>query len=224
MNKQLILNNPECFQHWLSGGELQYFHSSREEWTIVKSTNLDTECIWNWNGVFGVAQASTMVINDEYVEFRKALIEGITVQTDIGATGTWVDCDKSQYHLADGFTADLHHYRIKPNEPTFEIGDWITNHSRLVGRVTNVAADFIHFTDTSGTTDRSLYLLDDKQFHNDVNLWQPQPNELCIFWDDDADIYQIAKYGLTDYNSKSQIIYNSITFDNVAPYQGKLPT
>ena len=70
------------------------------------------------------------IINDEFVEIRKALAEGKTVQYNFGNHGInkkdfpnkWKDLDILIGILAD--KASPKNYRIKPEEPKVKIGDW----------------------------------------------------------------------------------------------------
>ena len=84
--------------------------------------------VWeDWeNGLIG----DFIIINDEYVEFRKALAEGKTVQYNFGSFGlhkhyfpnVWKDLNLSIGILSD--RAHPENYRIKP-EPIFKTGDWV---------------------------------------------------------------------------------------------------
>lgn len=67
MNKELILKYKTEFDHWLNGGKLR--HKAYGKWE-------QTNNIWSCR----TADIAAVVIDDEYVEFRKALAEGKVVQ------------------------------------------------------------------------------------------------------------------------------------------------
>lgn len=67
MNKELILKYKTEFDHWLNGGKLR--HKAYGKWE-------QTNNIWSCR----TADIAAVVIDDEYVEFRKALAEGKTIQ------------------------------------------------------------------------------------------------------------------------------------------------
>ena len=65
------------------------------------------------------------------------------------------------------------------------------------------------------------YFFDDS---GDIQPWEPEPGELCIFWDTGDEVFTIAPYGFCNYGTEAQIDYISSDFDNVAPFTGTLPT
>ena len=67
MNKELILKYKTEFDHWLNGGKLR--HKAYGKWE-------QTNNIWSCR----TADIAAVVIDDMYVEFRKALAEGKTIQ------------------------------------------------------------------------------------------------------------------------------------------------
>lgn len=67
MNKELILKYKTEFDHWLNGGKLR--HKAYGKWE-------QTNNIWSCR----TADIAAVVIDDQYVEFRKALAEGKVVQ------------------------------------------------------------------------------------------------------------------------------------------------
>lgn len=67
MNKELILKYKTEFDHWLNGGKLR--HKAYGKWE-------QTNNIWSCR----TADIAAVVIDDQYVEFRKALAEGKTIQ------------------------------------------------------------------------------------------------------------------------------------------------
>ena len=114
MNKELIKTYKTEFDHWLNGGEVLFF---TWKWYNSKDNPKTTFNHRNPNDV------KYYVINDEFVEIRKALVEHKTIQYNFGNYGidrkdfpnTWKDLDQSIGILAD--RACPENYRIK-SEPT----------------------------------------------------------------------------------------------------------
>ena len=64
------------------------------------------------------------IINDEFVEFRKALAEGKTIQMYCKYDDVppfWDDM--TEVIKSIGFVMTKDNYRIKPEEPKFKVGD-----------------------------------------------------------------------------------------------------
>lgn len=105
MNKELIKKYKAEFDHWLNGGELLSKHPDESNWYLV------TVVLWN-------SPKMQYVINDEYVEFRKALAEGKAVQMYCkydSITPIWDDM--TEVIKSIGFVMTKDNYRIKPEEP-----------------------------------------------------------------------------------------------------------
>ena len=122
MNKQLINKYKPEFDHWLNEGKILYKHINSNAWWNNEP--------WDYSPDFITA----IIINDEYVEFRKALAEGKTVQYNFGSFGqhkqdfpnVWKDLNLSIGILSD--RAHPENYRIKQEEPIkskFQMGDWV---------------------------------------------------------------------------------------------------
>lgn len=219
MNKELIKKYKAEFEHWLNGGNiLVRFTTAKNpyKWYNIEE-DFDAK---SWNGHYG----AQYIIDDEYVEFRKALAEGKTIQcnakegeNDITYTAyghTWWE-DTTEFKYATTF------YRIKPEEPKFKVGDW-------------VILDFIKLTDTSDKYKNCAVQINgikNGNYYYDKNctsliselpgnkgdwiiteLWQPKLNDWCWFYDVphyDMPVLQkfvttIGDYyiALNDFNSK----------------------
>ena len=117
MNKQLINKYKPEFDYWLNGGKLlcytevdgSYYEVTDEKWDFVCDIGF--------------------IINDEFVEFRKAVAEGKTIQIydvieqhisdpSLDRFG-WRDFKSFTPSSSFSKTPDL--YRIKPDEPKFKI-------------------------------------------------------------------------------------------------------
>ena len=150
MNKQLITTYFEEFKHWLNGGKLQakFVNDPWEE---------ASKDIFSYSMVNFI-----LVIDDEYVEFRKALAEGKTIQYYNDSFMKWQDCI-NQISPSRQFLVHPTKYRIKPEVPKFKVGDWITDGIEVWQHKENC------------------------RVKNQINwnLWQPQPGEWCWYskWD-----------------------------------------
>ena len=159
MNKQLINKYKKEFDHWLNGGSI-----------LIKSDlgwcPIATEFAWSCN----ISVDALLVINDEYVEFRKALAEGETIQINNSNPETWIDID----------TDKLAHYnpsflRIKPDESKFKVGDFVTPLNREINcSVWQIDKVLSCNTLVSGST-----MLDPRT----IQLWMPVKGEWCWFYD-----------------------------------------
>ena len=111
--KELIKKYKKEFDHWLNGGEVLFY-----TWKWYNSKD-------NPSSTFNHSDPSVIkyyIINDEFVEIRKALAEGKTVQYNFGNHGInkkdfpnkWKDLDISIGILAD--RASPKNYKIKTKE------------------------------------------------------------------------------------------------------------
>ena len=167
MHKELIKKYKAEFNHWLNDGKLQAKFNDNSWIEAPKD-------IFAFNYVANFI----LVIDDEYVEFRKALAEGKVVQYNFGNYGinrkdfpnTWKDLDLSIGILAD--RACPENYRIKPEESKFKVGDWVRAPSGCIYQIneTNILHGTKHFIQ-----------------------WQPKKGELVIFKDKNS-IISIIKY------------------------------
>ena len=108
MNKELIKDNKEAFDHWLNGGELLIRNNDEDIWINM------TEVHWDMN-----YKTVSIIINDEFSELRKALCNGKTIQIYYEFSNTWSDIIKPE------FKDNVSNYRIKPEEPKFKTGDFV---------------------------------------------------------------------------------------------------
>ena len=162
MNKELINKYKPEFDHWLNEGKLlcytevdgPYYEVTDEKWDFVCNIGF--------------------IINDEYVEFRKALAEGKTIQHNnsylYSMKENWIDL-KSCF-----FPAPVKTYRIKPDEPKFKVGDFV----RCVAQPQNASPLRITrlFQD-------NYYVMNSKLSFLEYELipWTPVKGEWCWFWD-----------------------------------------
>lgn len=207
MNKELINKYKTEFDHWLNDGSVLI--KSDLGWCPIAK-----EFHWSHNQPI----SSLLVINDEYVEFRKALAEGKTVQYLPDDNNEWRDCI-NQISPSGQFLTHVSRFRIKPIE--FKLGNWITNHGKLVGCVTKTDKEFVYFKLINKDSKGSLYLLKDKQFNNNIELWQPKPKEWCWFWDEHYTTAILAKF--IEMENKTFVEHHGNKFKYCAPFIGELP-
>ena len=106
MNKQLINKYKPEFDHWLNGGKLQA-NFVYDQWVEAPKD------IFSYNMVNFV-----LVIDDEYIEFRRALAEGKTIQ--LNEAEKFSDPKRSWIDLSCTCLGDsrllfpVSYYRIKP--------------------------------------------------------------------------------------------------------------
>ena len=119
MNKELIKKYKVEFDHWLNGGAIQAFYKNDNEpkwWTDDDSIYCDnfSHIISKSLGLDDVI----IVIDDEYIEFRKALVEGKIIQLDEAAKFSdpnrgWVDLSCKSFGSSTHLFP-VNYYRIKP--------------------------------------------------------------------------------------------------------------
>ncbi len=158
----------------------------------------------------------TYVQNDEYAEFRKALADGKTIQYYVDSFVGWQDTKTFDN------TFDLpNSYRIKPDSPNLKKGDWFT-----VNSLAHVASGVYQVDEEIEI--RQDYLLIKKGNHilewNEITKWEPQENELCLFWDNGQEEYFIGKYGARIMVYASVELarvrkYVESDWDNIAPLE-----
>ena len=193
MNKELILKYKTEFDYWVNGGKILMHYG---KWVPVA---LDAK--WEFfitdleeMGSFGY------IIDDKYVEFRKALAEGKTVQFNFGNYGTnkedfpdfWKDLDSSIGILSD--RAHPQNYRIKLE---FKVGDCVTEHGvlRQIPEPINVESLNNHL---------ALY-------ERRCKRWKPRVGELVIMESEDYS----TGFTVTTWEENSKFI--------PVPFTGELP-
>lgn len=120
VKKRMELYRKE-FDHWLNGGEL--LARTRKSYFLNKTVVTDWWLVDGINSNFSMENLLyeapnvevQFVINDKYVEFRKALADGKEVQVLID--NKWCTI-KHSHEFLDNYT-----YRISPG---LEVGDWAT--------------------------------------------------------------------------------------------------
>jgi molybdopterin converting factor small subunit len=97
MNRELIKKYKKEFDYWLDNPDNLLFKSNidkESKWRKFDDSGDD----WTWTHHYN--DKVKIVINDEYVEFRKALAEGKTIQFLQGIKNNteWIDADESYFN------------------------------------------------------------------------------------------------------------------------------
>ena len=219
MNKQLITTYFEEFKHWLNGGNVQVYYKK----DTLPRWYTDDECLEciehesvdNFSHILRLSLSPEDVlvaIDDEYVEFRKALAEGKTIQyrnLNINVFKNWQNLENLK------FNPNFEH-RIKPEEPKFKVGDWVV-HNGVIKRVTMTVNGLIN------SLDKQLAVIKKEE---SLELWRPKNNEYFWYKND------LVKFDKTPTNAgvllqsiRGCSYYPSEDFkDFCEPFIGKLPS
>ena len=182
MNIELIKKYKVEFDHWLNGGKLLAYYKTDEEpkwWSDEESMNYDG--VDNFSSILQNSlklEDVLIVIDDEYVEFRKALAEGKIVQYYECVHQNELCSNLDKYDWLDwkaatpssSFTKSLN-YRIKPQEPKFKVGDWVMEYN--ITTETPIGKGFVG---NIQVTAENLNSINNNGFNK---LWQPKEGEWC---------------------------------------------
>ncbi len=217
MNKELINKYKPEFDHWLNGGTI-CVKPVNNLWLTFPDGMLDI----NWSNE-DEDEDVIIVINDRYVEFRKALAEGKTVEANVNYWAhpptnelNWQECPEDSFHKYN--VANL---RIKPIE--FKFGDYVKLTSTTHIALKTYPSWFQ--IDGKDVTLHGSYINIEKGQHifhfNELELWQPKPNEWCWFWDRSADKFANISRFKELYKDKFKSV--NCTWNYCAPFIGELP-
>ena len=184
MNLELIRKYLPEFNSYVKGQPLTLGYKTH--WGTYEWTDL----VWaDWDSSIN---EHIIIINDEYLPYRKALAEGKTVQYmnsngEIKSLDDWDNIGWKQ------FKGCVENYRIKPDEPEFKVGDWIT-----VNGPTGTFTECI-----SGIAD-DTYTLSGTNicYKSQASKWEPKEDEVCIFWDNHSAGAFIDKFKYLSNNGK----------------------
>lgn len=176
MNLETLKKYWNELEHYKNGGSLLARiwitddNDGDESYTIWYKVGC--EC-WDINKVFNYTldyHKLQIIINDEYSIYRKALAEGKIIQINNSNPETWIDIDTDK--LANYNPSFL---RIKPDEPKFKVGDFVTPLNRNINySVWQIDKVLSCNTLVSGST-----MLDPRT----IQLWMPVKGEWCWFYD-----------------------------------------
>jgi hypothetical protein len=203
-NKKLAKKYKNEFDHWLNDGEILFY--SENEWSKLKS-----DCIlaFNWDYPELI---DAIVINDEYVEFRKALAEGKIIQYK-NDSGGWSN-------ITDPWFVDpVENYRIKPEEPKFKVGDFVYYFEDCSAQVKSIGE--IKEINPKGMCISNSWLGNKSMLWDSIEKWEPQPGEWCWFYDSTSDIPLLRQFKRVNGQT---IETGSGYFCYCEPFIGELPS
>jgi len=208
MDKNLINKYKLEFDHWLAGGKLLLKWADEDPDCWVREDDVVSNSLW----IHPILNIKHVIINDEYVEFRKALAEGKTVQIRSYIVApppvdpieevhyTWKD-----YTKAIDTSFGIENYRTKPNEPKFKIGDWvvISENPTTPFQINNVALNY------------------GPAWFERISFWEPKEGELCYFWDSGSAVALVAPYKESSTNLHTTVYGQK--FNVMQPFIGTPP-
>ena len=230
MNKELIKQYKTEFDYWLNGGKLLARRGISDPndgdyaytiWYEIGQEGWDIDKVFNYSLEYDKVQ---IIIDDEYIEFRKALAENKTVEVFFPAQynngkDEWADCKNiSHFH----FSGKVSDYRIKPEEPKFKVGDWVTINNSKPKQFYRFTKDLPEWNKTLNY--ENIELLNRGKFHipnfdrSIVKLWEPKPNEWCVFWETDVTTYTVARFHSRSKRGAYITVYGH-DFYNIAPLE-----
>ncbi len=162
LNKKVIKDYPLEFQAWIDDKTIHAKRGTSIWFQVTNTTNI-------WED----ATITDLVLNDKYVEIRKALIEGKSVKKKliVGKEEVWKDLLANEL-----FMSPLDFYKIVENN--FKSGDWIVCKNTI-------------YTFRGVIDDKRLavkgYGTNWVNTKDNPELWEPKLNEWVVFWDDEND-------------------------------------
>ena len=184
--KELLEKYWNELEHYKNGGKL-----AGRRWVIDPNDGDSSFTIW-----YEIDSCSTwmmedlltnpqdrleLIINDEYFIYRKALAEGKTIEYLGQSSNVWHEVPEPIFILHPTC------YRIKPDEPKFKVGDFVTPLNRDI----NCSIWQIDNILSCNTLASGIILLDPRT----VQLWTPIKGEWCWFYDKASNKYlHLAKF------------------------------
>ena len=218
MNLRLIKEYEKEFLHMLHGGTIlsRVMTSDEDSETYTIWYKVDDKVLalekWTSDYLFNLSDIKCeyykpqFIINDEYVEFRKALTEGRTVE--VYTTYGLKVLDEQPWKLfaigCSTFDLPVECYRIKSEEPRFKVGDWI----RQGDRVFQYTYKDLQYDKANPT-----------HCQNDEK-WEPREGKICIFWDTRGSHAIIDTFR---YKTNNKYHTENTFWDNCMPFTGVLP-
>lgn len=199
MKKEIVKKYWNEVTHWKDGGKIAIYRTNTEE--LSEPTD-NIGWVDDDNVVYLIA--------DEYLEFRLALVQGKIVQHNFSKSGKefpniWKDMETLKFY------GKPDEYRIKPEEPKFEIGNWV--------RVNGVAGEFIGKINAIGCngelTINSRSILKETK----ITLWYPQPEEWCVFYNENSKTFKVGKFKCV--NAIGLYVPDVYSYDYCEPYIGQ---
>lgn len=216
MNLETLKKYWNELEHYKNGGSLLARiwitddNDGDESYTIWYKVGC--EC-WDINKVYNYTldyHKVQIIINDEYSIYRKALVEGKTVQANINY---WSFPETEEFNWQDIASPDsfnkfnLINLRIKPNEPKFKVGDFVRYvHSTqaIALEINNINGNRYYFTNSEMSC-----------LKHELEPWTPIKNEWCWFYYNPDNKYshlaQFYDMNISEDNSLSTFMSSPIT-------------
>ena len=205
------------WEYLINGGELavkcfsELVYPQFKRWLITNKDELNS-----FTSNFG----EVYLINDEYVEYRKAQTENKTIEYRVLWRNGEIAQDWTQTDIIQEMSIGaITEFRVKPEEPKFKVGDWVENSKsslRIIKQVTAVAEG----CDTVTVGDKKVGI--NVMLITDLKLWKPKPGEWCWFWNNSDKIkYSNLSQFVDMYNNKFRT--EDTIYDNCAPFTEELP-
>ena len=208
MNKEQINKHKEVMLWFIENLE-------KGVWSKISNT------VWHLTRTPEFGENNKYVQNDEYCELRKYVADGKEI---IYKCGTWssggedrwlrLNCRPTSMNNGNDFynfkwklIDDVSHrlvvvrddeYKLKPDEPTFKVGNWVTDGYTI----------WQHDENCRATENTQLKW----------KLWKPTEGEWCVFWDDRDTNYRVSKYG-RELDSWHYSLNESISTRKIAPLE-----
>ena len=206
MNKELIDKNICEFMHWLRGGKVLSKYTLTHTWCDCQSEDI-------WRIPDENISKVLIVINDEYVTYRKALAEGKSVEY-LDFKNEWRDLRENCRKLEG---VDLSRLRIKPEPHKFKTGDWVI-HNGVAKRVTKAVDGYIDSLDN----EVAVIMKEES-----LELWEPEDEKYFWYKNDLVRFHKTqANLGLLLESARGCSYYPAEKNfeDYCEPFIGKLPS
>jgi len=238
MNKKLIKKYKSAFDCWIRGGKILFKFTNDTKWKSKE--DIDYKDTWYknvhkiddiWNK--GVDELDAIIIDDDYVELRKAIAEGKSISYWDSETEDIVEIETKDPNYI--FIYDVEKYKI--TEKYLKIGDWVireNNEDMLfknikIGKIIKINEDHYEIK----LPNSSLTIVYHK---SQIKKWRPKPGEICWFWY--PKLIDYPKLGILKRVDKKSVpgctLYDAKipgdphnrweSFEHCEPFLGELPT
>lgn len=221
MNKEIIKKYKEAFNYWLDGGKVWL------KWSNIHGSKWELENYYDWKEADSCmgGEIVSVIQNDKYAELRKAQVDGKTLQVNVNYNKSYPVWEERDIKIiVNKYTPEI--ARIKPDEPTFKVGDWVRNKdSNILSKLLKESDyDKGYFKTTNDSTKGYLTQITSNTFE----LWEPQPGEWCWFWNNleghMKDTPQLLQFKQIDGHVRAYRTIPAGRFGHCEPFIGTLPS
>jgi len=179
MTKEQIQKHGEVMKWYIDNPEKGvWFKQKDSDWRLTITPEFNTYMDWMY------------IKNDEYSEFRKALVDGNTIQykpTNYNNMEIWKDILREP-----SFQLPVEKYRVKPETPKYwkpKKGDWVRIKNSDPVEIAQIKTVKHHSVLLKGFNEETY-----RFFNSNITLWKPEVDELCVFWTRENNGYNIKKF------------------------------